>query len=182
MRHALLMSYGSELYRLVVSGGEGRFYVKDEHGDEVELEIYRLAEGFCEVKSGDRRQLVHYAVRGDQVYLQLDGEVYAFTQERHEAARQQGAVNDDLRAPMPGQVTGVFVAVGDAVEPGQPLYGLEAMKMESLIKAPIAGVVSKVHACAGEQVDGGALVVELDPIPSADEEGEAREGDGEGAA
>jgi biotin carboxyl carrier protein len=187
MRHALLMSHGSELYRLVVSGGEGCFYVKDEHGDEVELEIFRLAEGFCEVKTGDRRQLVHYAVRGDQVYLQLDGEVYAFTQERHEAARQQGAFNDDLRAPMPGQVTGVFVAVGDQVEPGQPLYGLEAMKMESLIKAPIAGVVAKVHAAAGEQVDGGALVVELDPLESGEDgdgesDGESDgEGDGEGA-
>lgn len=181
MRDALLMSHGSELFRLVVSGGEGRFHVKDEHGEEVELEIYRLAEGYCEVKSGERRQLVHYAVRGDQVYLQLDGEVYAFTQERYEVVRQEGAFNDDLRAPMPGQVTGVFVAVGDRVEPGQPLYGLEAMKMESLIKAPIAGVVSKVHAAAGEQVEGGALVVELDPLEGEGEaEGEGSQGGGDG--
>ena len=169
MRHALLLSHGNELFRLLVSGGQGRFFVKDEEGQEVGLELYRLAEGFCEVKSGDRRQLVHYAVDGDQVYLQIDGEVYAFTQERTEAARQEGAINDDLRAPMPGQVTGLFVAEGDEVAPGQPLYGLEAMKMESLVKAPLAGVVAKVHAAVGDQVEGGALVVELDPLEAPEE-------------
>lgn len=166
MRHPLLMSHGKELFRLVVSGGSGRFAVKDDEGQVVELELFRLAEGFCEVKSGDRRQLVHYAVVGDVVHLQLAGKVFTFQRERHEVLRQQGAVNDDLRAPMPGQITGIFVKEGQQVEAGESLYGLEAMKMESLVKAPAAGRVSKIHVAAGEQVDGGALVVELEPLES----------------
>lgn len=167
MRHPLLMSHGETLYRLVVSGGAGRFAVKDDEGAVVELELFRLAEGFYEVKTGERRQLVHYAVMGDTVHLQIDGDVFTFHKERHEVLRQHGAINDDLRAPMPGQITGIFVQQGQTVESGAPLYGLEAMKMESLIKAPSAGRVSKIHVEVGEQVDGGALVVELEPLESA---------------
>ena len=58
-----------------------------------------------------------------------------------------GAATGDIKAPMPGKVLQVLVKPGDAVEEGQALLVLEAMKMENMIKAVVAGIVSEVPIC-----------------------------------
>ncbi|HYC05698.1 MAG TPA: acetyl/propionyl/methylcrotonyl-CoA carboxylase subunit alpha [Azospirillaceae bacterium] len=64
-----------------------------------------------------------------------------------------------LTAPMPGKVIAVLVEPGAAVEKGQPLVVLEAMKMEHTIKAPAAGTVAAVKYGVGEQVPEGAELI-----------------------
>jgi 3-methylcrotonyl-CoA carboxylase alpha subunit len=63
---------------------------------------------------------------------------------------------------MPGKVIAVHVAAGDAVEAGQPLVVMEAMKMEHTIRAPEAGTVRDVFFAAGDQVADGAELLALD--------------------
>jgi propionyl-CoA carboxylase alpha chain len=63
-----------------------------------------------------------------------------------------------LLAPMPGTVIRVGVAVGDAVQQGQPLLWLEAMKMEHTIAAPADGVVAELGVAPGQQVEVGAVL------------------------
>ncbi len=67
-----------------------------------------------------------------------------------------------LVASMPGTVTRVAAAPGDAVEAGTPLLVLEAMKMEHQLTAPESGVVRAVHAAPGQQVEPGAVLVTLE--------------------
>jgi acyl-CoA carboxylase subunit alpha len=67
-----------------------------------------------------------------------------------------------LVAPMPGLVRQVRVAVGDRVAAGDVLLILEAMKMETPIRAPAAGRVSELRAEAGAQVEAGALLAVID--------------------
>jgi pyruvate carboxylase subunit B len=66
-----------------------------------------------------------------------------------------------VRAPMPGLVVRIEVAVGDAVEPGKSLVVVEAMKMENELRAPAAGLVTAVHVAAGAPVEKGAALVTL---------------------
>ena len=76
------------------------------------------------------------------------------------------AVADDpgtSRAPMPGVVVEVAVAVGDEVSEGALLAIVEAMKMEHRIVAAVAGVVTEVAVTAGQQLDADATIVVLDP-------------------
>ena len=63
-----------------------------------------------------------------------------------------------LLAPMPGAVTAIHVGPGDAVERGQPLLVLEAMKMQHVVAAPAAGVVRSVTVEVGAQVEGGSVL------------------------
>jgi biotin carboxyl carrier protein len=60
-----------------------------------------------------------------------------------------------IDAPMPGKVVRVLVKEGDAVEEGQGLVVVEAMKMENELKSPKAGVVKELHAQEGQPVEAG---------------------------
>jgi biotin carboxyl carrier protein len=65
-----------------------------------------------------------------------------------------------VRAQIPGRVVAVGVSAGDAVEAGQRLLSVEAMKMENAVVAPWAGTIARVAAVAGQTVElGDELVV-----------------------
>jgi pyruvate carboxylase subunit B len=67
-----------------------------------------------------------------------------------------------LRAPMPGMIVRVTVGEGDAVQPGQGLVVMEAMKMENELRATAAGTVKRVLVGTGTAVEKGALLLELE--------------------
>jgi biotin carboxyl carrier protein len=62
---------------------------------------------------------------------------------------------------MPGKVLDVRITNGDAVDAGQVLLVLEAMKMENTVSAPAAGRVESVLVKPGQQVQRGEALVEL---------------------
>jgi propionyl-CoA carboxylase alpha chain len=67
-----------------------------------------------------------------------------------------------LLCPMPGVITAVLVREGDAVEAGQTLAGVEAMKMENVLKAERKGVVKRVAAIAGQSLAVDELIMEFE--------------------
>ena len=67
--------------------------------------------------------------------------------------------------PVPGTVTVVSVAPGDAVRAGETLVVVEAMKMEHRITAETDGVVSEVLVAVGQAVDAHAVLVVLEAAP-----------------
>ena len=64
-----------------------------------------------------------------------------------------------VSVPMPGTIIAVLVAIGDAVEMGQGLVIVEAMKMENEVRSPISGEVKEIKVKPGDTVEGGALLV-----------------------
>ena len=67
-----------------------------------------------------------------------------------------------LIAPMPGLLTKLDVAVGDTVEPGQPVAVMEAMKMENILRAPMAAKVKATPAKAGDSLAVDQVIVEFE--------------------
>ena len=67
-----------------------------------------------------------------------------------------------LLAPMPGLLTRLDVAVGDKVEPGQPVAVMEAMKMENILRAPRAATVKATPAKAGDSLAVDQVIVEFE--------------------
>ena len=83
--------------------------------------------------------------------------------EGEQRRRADPARPGDVGAPMPGRVIGLHVREGQAVTAGEPLVTLEAMKMETIVRAPCAGVVRELCTDVKVAVKGQDLLVVLDP-------------------
>ena len=75
------------------------------------------------------------------------------------AAGAAGGGSGDVTAPMQGTIVKILVEVGQAVEAGQAVVVLEAMKMENQIAAEKSGTVKEIKVAAGATVGAGDVVV-----------------------
>jgi biotin carboxyl carrier protein len=165
-----------------------RYYAKFDTQAEPELfEIKPLESGGFIIRQGDQEHridaltLEHGAVSllvdnesysveidevGDEVLVSVRGQMSKIdvVDERKLALRQVavGFSTDGAQtvsAPMPGKVVKLLVKVGDAVEAGQGLIVVEAMKMENELKSPKAGKVIELFAAEGATVENNAKLV-----------------------
>lgn len=67
-----------------------------------------------------------------------------------------------VKAPMPGLVLSILVEPGQAVQKGDVLLILEAMKMENVLKAAGDGRVKNIAVSKGAAVDKGQLLLEME--------------------
>ncbi len=68
----------------------------------------------------------------------------------------------EVPAPMPGAIVSLRVVRGQAVKAGDPLLSIEAMKMETVVHAPVDGLMADLLVGAGDQVDGQDLLLVLE--------------------
>ena len=79
-------------------------------------------------------------------------------------AKARASASDDpgvVKAIMPGKVLRVLVKAGDAVNDGDVVLILEAMKMENELRAHKTGTVKAIHAQPGKDVEMGQALVEI---------------------
>ncbi len=102
------------------------------------------------------------------VYFEVNGhgrQVPVRDRSRASAAAEQRQAergNDHhVGASMPGLVISVHVKAGDQVEAGAPLLTIEAMKMETVVRAPRAASVTELLAVPKSAVKAGELLVVL---------------------
>jgi biotin carboxyl carrier protein len=81
--------------------------------------------------------------------------------DRETVVARPASADGRIKAPIPGQIARVLVAVGDSVEVGQSLMILEAMKMENHVRAPRAGKVEQLNVAAGQTVTLHAMLAEI---------------------
>ncbi len=162
------VSVGDRQYRVEVR--ESQLLVD---GEPVDFELTSLnGNGMHLFRQGERNTEMYFKavgaddyevhVRGHHVVAQVD----PLEGRRRKlglgvrATRPEKAAGD-VTAPMPGLVVEVLVVAGQAVEQGEVLLTQESMKMQMQLRAPFAGQVKAVHVASGDQVDKGALMVEV---------------------
>jgi len=101
----------------------------------------------------------------ERVVVFLEGQAFGFDLTSRGTVGH-GAHDGEILAPMPGKVTSVEVAAGDAVTKGQRLLTLEAMKMEHGLTAPFDGVVAELNTASGAQVQVDAVLVRVTANPT----------------
>ena len=134
-----------------IEGGEQRFEVDELGRDTIRFRTDGLMESARFLRDGDRLHILH---RGATIAVR---DLTLAAPEFAAAAGGDGKV----RAAMNGRVVAVLVKPGELVTLGQPVMTLEAMKMEHVHTAGVAGTVSAIDVSEGEQVTTGKIVVEI---------------------
>jgi biotin carboxyl carrier protein len=100
----------------------------------------------------------------DGTELQIESERERIIRERFQTVTSAGTARTGthvIRAPMPGLLRAMKVAVGDTVERSTTVLVLEAMKMENNILATVTGRVVKVLAMESSSVEKNAPLLEI---------------------
>ena len=101
--------------------------------------------------------------------IMINGSLYTVDVEDEELARLKSQVKEkhhaggeQIKAPMPGRIIAIEVAIGDKVEAGQGVAIIEAMKMENELRAHSGGVVKEIQTKIGDAVNKNDVLVILE--------------------
>lgn len=67
-----------------------------------------------------------------------------------------------VTASMPGKVVRILVPAGTAVDAGQGIVVIEAMKMQNEMKSPKKGIVKRINVAEGAAVEAGQVLAEVE--------------------
>ncbi|MCX5801622.1 MAG: hypothetical protein NTX17_09580 [Candidatus Eisenbacteria bacterium] len=142
-------------------------------GDET-IEADVLPVGPCTfwISASGKSFVTHAAESDGKFYVFVAGRQYCIAKPAS-GARRKSEIGGTLKAeevvcaPMPGVIVKVSVAEGEVVKANQVLVVVESMKMENNIRAGSEARVKRVNVGAGDSVNFGSPLVELEPISSA---------------
>jgi biotin carboxyl carrier protein len=150
-----------------VTGEAGRYTVTIE-GETVVVDARQTEEGIWSILLDGASYVADVTEQDGACAVDIDGERYTIQVEeesryiiRTHGARG-GARGQVLKAPMPGKVTVVEVAVGQTVALGDGLIVLEAMKMENQFRSAVAGTVTEIRVQVGQAVNPGDVLVVIE--------------------
>ncbi|HEU5385066.1 MAG TPA: carboxyl transferase domain-containing protein [Streptosporangiaceae bacterium] len=149
----------------VACTGAGRYRVRieDAAGGIVVLDAARtrLDEHLSRLTVNRRTYRLATAVHGSVHVVEVDGVA-------HRVSRDEC---DLLCAPAPALVIATPVAVGAEVSAGSQVLVLESMKMETVLRAPVAARIRELLVSVGSQVESGAPLARLEPAGTDDAAG-----------
>jgi geranyl-CoA carboxylase alpha subunit len=138
-------------------------YVADVSGQAQRFDIEELGRDVIRFRKDGVMEQARFLRDGDRLYILRHGVTLSIRDLTLAAPVSAAASGGDgkVRAAMNGRVVAVLVKSGDRVAAGQPVMTLEAMKMEHVHTAGIAGVIAAIDVAEGEQVTTGKVVVEI---------------------
>ena len=141
-------------YRLVIGGREW------------DVDARLTAQGIYSLLIDNVSHVADVVDAAGACFVEVGGETYAITveeQTRHIIRTKGGAApggsGQTLKAPLPGKISRVAVRAGDAVQAGDTLLVIEAMKMENEFRAGAAGTVAEVRVQPGQAVNAGDVLI-----------------------
>ena len=151
-----LSHMGSDVYFHALREGETS-EIKVEEGKTLVVKLLEIGK----VDDQGFRRLA-FEVNGFRREIKIYDE--ASTAASDSAAKQMADPNNELEigASLPGNIVEILVEEGEEVKENQSLVIMEAMKMETNITAPTDAVVTAIHAAAGQQLESGELILELE--------------------
>ena len=115
------------------------------------------------IRVGTVRRTAHLHRTRDLCWVGLNGHVLQVSRWDPSPTTEDASAGGSAVMPMAGTVLSIDVAVGDTVTAGQVLARVEAMKLETTLRAGVDGVVIELGAAPGESATAGTVLVRIDP-------------------
>ena len=113
------------------------------------------------VKHNGQEYVVEVKSGGDISSIQVAGQASAVPQASAPQAATPAVNTEDIPAPLAGNIWKVLVSPNQQINEGDTLVILEAMKMETEVKAARSGTVVAVNVSEGDQVSAGQAIISL---------------------
>lgn len=164
MKLEILIDGRARTLELPEAGAAGVFRLD---GQPLAADAREVEPGVYSILIGGRSYEVKIEAGAEGLYAGVNGRRYAIeVRDPRRLSRRRdapGAIGRQrVTSPMPGKVVRLLVEPGAAVEAGQGLLVVEAMKMQNEIRSPKAGRVTAVLAVEGQTVAGGQPLAEVE--------------------
>ena len=160
----MTVAWGEERQAVTLVHDSARHYVITLDGEAHEFVVEGSGDGYTRLQMDGVAARIDYTRAGDDLWLTAQDRSFCFRDVTLEPAQAVAPGADGrILATSDGRLLEVRVAAGEAVEAGQTVAVLEAMKMEFQLKTPVAGQVESVEAAGGDQVANRQLLVKIQP-------------------
>ncbi|WP_148864294.1 sodium-extruding oxaloacetate decarboxylase subunit alpha [Marinobacter fonticola] len=126
------------------------------HGETFDIHVTGVS------PKGEDERRFYMTVDGmpEEISMESTGD---FERESGGGKRGKASKEGHVTTSMPGNIVDVLVNEGDSVEAGKPVLIIEAMKMETEVKAPVSGKVIEVCIKKGDRVTPSEVLMEIEP-------------------
>lgn len=159
----LTIDFGGKTHNVEVAQEDGQLrFLLD--GKPLEADAVEVARGIYSILiGGDSFEVRTEAAAGKLRVILRGREMFATVRDPRQWRRRGGAAleaegRQQIIAPMPGKIVRVLVKAGDAVQTGQGILVVEAMKMQNEIRSPKSGTVERLSVVEGQAVNAGEVV------------------------
>ncbi len=137
------------------------FFYGLKNNEEVLIELGRgkniLVRMINTINDGEGKVTALFRLNGQTRAIEVKDKKFTGTK----AANKKVSNADEVGSPLQGRLSKVLVKIGDKIEKNTQLFAIEAMKMESTILAPKAGVVKSIYLKDGSLIEQDDAVVEI---------------------
>lgn len=155
------------LTKLEVHRGGDEYRFRLGSSEEKTAHMIQVEPGLFSVIAGGRSYEARAEAGDDCSWITIQGHRFrvAITDPRRwspKRATTHGHDRENILAPMSGKIVRVLGATGDAVESGQGIVVVEAMKMQNEMKAHRSGRIVALPVREGETVSAGAILATIE--------------------
>lgn len=160
----LIAQLGEEKHEIQVKRDGGRV-TADVDGRSYELEASEPEKGVYLFKHENRVHELYVAPDGS---VTANGHQFEVSISDPKRLSHKGAAGDhgdgmaEIKTAMPGKIVRILLSEGDAVEKGDGVIVVEAMKMQNEMKSPKAGTIKELRFEEGATVNAGDILVVIE--------------------
>ena len=151
-----------EVYKVDLDENDNEIVVEI-NGDQHPVEFSKIDNNFYSLIVDGESLTIAVSKKGKHLQVFYEGQLYELESISDRDKAKAGGAGSGLQitAPMPSRVVKLLKAEGDDVEAGEGVVVVEAMKMESELKAESTGKIKEINVAEGDSVEANAVLVVL---------------------
>ncbi len=155
------LKLGNKTYKVGFEEKEGLSLFSMD-GEQKEIEFLRIEENIYSILVNNESITVGIFKEGKKLQVFYEGDLYEIESvSGRDASQAEGTQSLNVTAPMHSRVVKILKKQGERVEAGESVVVVEAMKMESELKASASGTIKEIRVKEGDAVEKDSILVAL---------------------